>query len=85
LERFGSRGYRAAQLEASIIAGRIYLAVYALRLGATGLTFYDDGVTEFFSPHGQNKSPMFLVALGKRARRVAAKVDTSGLSPQTDS
>ena len=85
LERFGNRGYRAAQLEASIIAGRIYLAVYALRLGATGLTFYDDGVTEFFSPHGQNKSPMFLVALGKRARRVAAKVDTSGLSPQTDS
>ena len=69
-ERFGNRGYRAAQLEASIAAGRIYLAAYAQRLGATGLTFYDDAVTDFFSPHAQGKSPMFLVALGKRAPRV---------------
>ena len=67
---FGNRGYRAAQLEAGIIGGRLYLSAYALRLGATGLTFYDDDVTAFFSPHAHGKSAMFLVALGKSARRV---------------
>lgn len=69
LGRFGNRGYRAAQLDASVSAGRIYLAAYAQGLGATGLTFYDDAVTEFFSPHARRKSVMFLVAIGKRARR----------------
>jgi SagB-type dehydrogenase family enzyme len=69
LERFGNRGYRLAQLEASITAGKIYLAAYSQRLGATGLTFYDDEVTRFFSPHAEGKSVMFLVALGKGARR----------------
>ena len=67
------------------MAGKIYLAAYAQRLGATGLTFYDDGVTEFFSPHGQGKSPMFLVAIGKRARRGTVNIDTSGLKPQPGS
>ena len=69
LERFGNRGYRLAQLDASITAGKIYLAAYAQRLGASGLTFYDDQVSGFFSPHAEGKSVMFLVALGKRARR----------------
>ncbi len=69
LERFGNRGYRAAQLEAGIIGGRLYLAAYALGLGATGLTFYDDDVTDFFSPHASGKSVMFLVALGHPAKR----------------
>ncbi len=78
LERFGNRGYRAAQLEASTIAGKMYLAAYALRLGATGLTFYDDGVTQFFSPHAEGKSVMFLVALGKKARRQLIDIDTGG-------
>ena len=68
LNRFGNRGYRAAQLEASITAGRIYLGAYALRLGATGLTFYDDTVIGFFSPHAEGKGVMFLVAVGRRAR-----------------
>jgi SagB-type dehydrogenase family enzyme len=65
LERFGNRGYRAAQLEASIMGGKLYLAAYAQRLGASGLTFFDDDVTEFFSPHAEGKSVMFLIALGK--------------------
>ena len=78
LERFGNRGYRAAQLEASTIAGKMYLAAYAQRLGATGLTFYDDGVTQFFSPHAEGKSVMFLVALGKRTRRQLIGIDTGG-------
>ena len=82
LERFGNRGYRLAQLDASIAAGKIYLAAYAQRLGASGLTFYDDQVTGFFSPHAEGKSVMFLVALGKRARRRLVTVDTSRLRQQ---
>jgi SagB-type dehydrogenase family enzyme len=69
LARFGNRGYRAAQLEAAIIGGKIYLAAYAQRLGASGLTFFDDDVTEFFAPDAAGKSVMFLVAIGKSARR----------------
>ncbi len=69
LARFGNRGYRAAQLEAGIIGGKIYLAAYAQRLGASGLTFFDDDVTEFFSPHAAGKSVMFLVALGKSVKK----------------
>jgi SagB-type dehydrogenase family enzyme len=68
LERFGNRGYRAAQLEAGILSGKMYLAAYAQDLGATGLTFYDDDVTQFFSPHAQGKSVMMLVAVGKSAK-----------------
>ncbi len=68
LARFGNRGYRAAQLEAAITAGRLYLAAYALGLGATGLTFFDDDVTAFFSPHAAGKSVMFLIALGHPLR-----------------
>lgn len=66
--RYGNRGYRAAQLDGAIIGGRLYLAAYALGLGATGLTFFDDDVTEFFSPHAQGKGVMFLVAAGVRAQ-----------------
>lgn len=62
--RYGNRGYRVAQLEGGIIGGRVYLASYALGFGATGLTFFDDAVTEFFSPHASGKSVMFLVAFG---------------------
>ncbi len=69
LQRFGNRGYRAVQLEAGIIGGRLYLAAYSQRLGATGLTFYDDEVTRFFSPHAEGKSAIFLVALGKSAKQ----------------
>lgn len=69
LERFGNRGYRAAQLEAGMLGGRMYLAAYAQGFGATGLTFFDDDVTEFFAPHAADKSVMFLIALGHAARR----------------
>ena len=69
LQRCGNRGYRAAQLEASIMGGKLYLAAYAQGLGASGLTFFDDDVTEFFSPHAAGKSVMFLLALGKSAKR----------------
>ena len=65
LERYGNRGYRAVQLEAGAIGGRIYLAAYAQQLGATGLTFFDDDVVNFFSPHAKGKSAIFLLAIGK--------------------
>ncbi len=69
LARFGNRGYRAAQLEGGIVGGRMYLAAYAQRFGATGLTFLDDEVTDFFSPPAAGKSVMFLMALGRSRRR----------------
>jgi SagB-type dehydrogenase family enzyme len=71
LERYGNRGYRAAQLEAGAIGGRMYLAAYAQHLGATGLTFFDDDVIQFFSPHARDKSAIFLLAIGKPLKRQA--------------
>ena len=68
LKRFGNRGYRAAQLEAGIVGGKMYLCAYALNLGATGLTFFDDDVTEFFAPRSEGLTPMFVVALGIPAK-----------------
>jgi SagB-type dehydrogenase family enzyme len=68
LQRWGNRGYRAVQLEAGIVGGKLYLAAYAQHLGATGLTFFDDDVTAFFSPHADVKSAIFLVALGHSAK-----------------
>jgi len=64
LGALGNRGYRVAQLEGGIVAGRIYLSAYSLGLGASGSTFYDDAVTEFFSPHANEKSTMIAVGLG---------------------
>ena len=73
LEHFGNRGYRVAQLEGGILGGRMYLAAYAQGFGATGLTFFDDDVTAFFSPHAADKSVMFLIVLGHAARRSARR------------
>jgi len=64
LGTLGNRGYRDAHVEAGLQGGRAYLAAYALNHGATGLTFYDDDTTEFFSPHAAGLSPLLMVALG---------------------
>ena len=69
LERYGNRGYRAVQLEAGILGGKLYLSAYAQKLGCSGLTFYDDDVISFFSPHARGKSAIFLIALGRSAIR----------------
>jgi len=71
LDALGARGYRAAQLEAGIFAGRLYLGAYAYRFGATGLTFYDDAVAEFFSPDAAGKSCVLVTAIGESPRLAA--------------
>jgi SagB-type dehydrogenase family enzyme len=71
LQVLGNRGYRDAHLEAGILGGNAYLAAYALGLGATGLTFYDDDTSEFFAPYGQRKSPLLMVAIGVPAGAAA--------------
>jgi nitroreductase len=72
LAELGDRGYRAAQLEAGIRAGRLSLGAYARGLGATGLTFYDDEVTEFLAPRTA-LTPMLCVAVGVDWRRPALR------------
>ncbi|NUB89940.1 SagB/ThcOx family dehydrogenase [Haloterrigena sp. SYSU A121-1] len=68
VDALGDRGYRAAQLEAALTAGRLYLGTYAHRtLGGTGLTFYDDVVTDFFAPRAAGQTPMFLYTIGRPA------------------
>ena len=61
---FGARGYRMAQTLAGILGGRLYLGMHALGLGATGLTFYDDAVTQFFAPHAAGQDAVFVVPMG---------------------
>ncbi|HXN85558.1 MAG TPA: SagB/ThcOx family dehydrogenase [Candidatus Binataceae bacterium] len=70
LETLGNRGYRDAHLEAGFLAGKAYLASYAMDRGATGLTFYDDDTTRFFEPHGAGKSPLLMVAVGVPVSKV---------------
>ncbi len=72
LARLGDRGYRAVQLEGAVEGGRLYLGAYALGLSATGLTFFDDDVTRFFSPHAADQSVMFLTAIGVTPNRTPA-------------
>ena len=81
----GPRGYRAAQLDASTTAGRLYLAAYSLGLGASGLTFFDDEVTDFLSPNAAGKSVMFLILLGvpEHRRGVAQRRNSNLFTPDT--
>ena len=65
LELLGNRGYRAAQLEAGIRTGRVYVSAFARGLAATASTFYDDDVTAFLAP-GTELSPMLCAAVGRR-------------------
>jgi SagB-type dehydrogenase family enzyme len=70
LETLGGRGYAAAQLEAAVAAGRLYLGAYGQCLGATGTTFYDDEVRSFF---GTPWEPMMAVAMGPEGRRASIR------------
>ncbi|MGH8984040.1 MAG: SagB/ThcOx family dehydrogenase [Acidimicrobiia bacterium] len=62
LRALGARGYRAAQLEAGIAAGRLSLAAFALGFGATGLTFFDAAVSQFFET---NAACMLVTSVGE--------------------
>jgi SagB-type dehydrogenase family enzyme len=84
LERFGNRGYRLANLEAGLIGGRLYLAAYAQRFGASGLTFYDRPVAAFFAPHAEGREAIFVTALGRSARRHRATPVERPLTPLAD-
>jgi SagB-type dehydrogenase family enzyme len=68
LTRWGNRGYRLANLEAGLIGGRLYLGAYGQRFGASGLTFYDRAVVDFFSPHAAGKDAIFVTALGRSVK-----------------
>ncbi|MGA8903415.1 MAG: hypothetical protein WB661_00225 [Candidatus Bathyarchaeia archaeon] len=53
--------------------GKMNLCAYALRVGASSITFYDDAVATFFSPHATKKNNMVSVVLsvpayGKKAK-----------------
>jgi SagB-type dehydrogenase family enzyme len=67
LSVYGDRGYRLVNLEAGLAGGRAYLAAYGQGFGASGLTFYDRAVVEFFAPHAAGKDAIFVTALGRSA------------------
>jgi nitroreductase len=62
LEAGGARAYRAAHLEAGIVAGRLSLNASALGYGATGLTFYDSLVARYFDTVAL---PLLATAVGR--------------------
>lgn len=64
--RLGSRGYRAAHLEAGITEGRLHLFAFGRGFGATGLTFYDHEVSRFFETEAL---PLLVTAVGAPAYR----------------
>jgi SagB-type dehydrogenase family enzyme len=70
LGALGDRGYAAAQVEAAIVAGRIYLGAYAQCLGTSGITFYDDDIRRFLSTELE---PMLVVVSGPEGRRAAIR------------
>jgi SagB-type dehydrogenase family enzyme len=88
LHILGNRGYRASQFEAGVIAGKIYLASYAQKIGASGSTFFDDAVSEFFSPHAVNKSAMIAIGVGvpdyqaRPGKILAGRLSRSQVLPQ---
>ena len=63
VERLGDRGYRWAQLEAGIRAGRLQIGAFMRGWGAAASTFYDDEVSRLLGTH---ESPLLMVAVGAR-------------------
>lgn len=77
----GDRGYRVVNLEAGIAGGRAYLAAYAHGFGASGLTFYDADVVDFFSPHAAGKDAIFVTALGRGTTVAGDMLPSSAIQP----
>lgn len=61
--RLGDRGYRWAQLEAGIRAGRLQIGAFMRGWGAAASTFYDDEISRLLST---DESPLLMVAIGPR-------------------
>ncbi len=61
IRRIDDRGYRAAQLRAGFVEGRLHLAAYALGAGATGMTFYDSMIPAFV---GEPLAAMLFTCVG---------------------
>jgi nitroreductase len=66
LARHGDRGYRWAQLEAGIRAGRLQVGAAMRGWGAVASTFFDDEVSDLLETR---EAPMLMVSLGSRATR----------------
>jgi len=62
--RLGDRGYRWAQLEAGIRAGRLQVGAFMRGWGAAASTFYDEEVSSLLETAD---APMLMVAIGARA------------------
>ena len=63
VERLGPRGYRWAQLEAGIRAGRLQVGAFRHGWGAAASTFFDDEVSKLLDTQD---SPLLMVAIGPR-------------------
>jgi nitroreductase len=61
--QLGERGYRWAQLEAGIRAGRLQIGAFMRGWGAAASTFYDDEVSKLLET---DDAPMLMVAVGPR-------------------
>ena len=59
----GDRGYRWAQLEAGIRAGRLQIGAFRRGWGAAASTFFDEEVSRLLDTH---ESPLLMVAVGPR-------------------
>jgi hypothetical protein len=59
----GDRGYRWAQLEAGIRAGRLQVGAFMRSWGAAASTFFDDEVSGLLDT---DESPLLMVAIGPR-------------------
>ena len=66
LQRSGDRGYRLAQLEGALHAGKLHLGTPALGLGAVGSTAFDDEVADFSFPYADGQDFMFVTVFGRR-------------------
>ena len=64
IDRLGERGYRWAQLEAGIRAGRLQIGAFMHGWGAAASTFYDEEVSKLL---GTEEVPLLMVAIGPRA------------------
>ena len=72
-EDIDDRGYRAAQLAAGLVEGRLHLAAYALGVTATGMTFYDSEVPALLGEDGLTALLFTCVGVGEYASKAGGR------------